>query len=247
MLAGRPPFLGDDTAALLYQVVHEEPPRLSNFVKDLPAEVEQVIQRALAKDPSERFPHVTAFARALEAAATGRRCPSSAGAAGPRADVPGVCADAGRGGGDDGRRACDVRARAPEARRARAGWRRWWSRRRDRRRRRLAGRAGRCGGRRRPRPAVTGARVAPRPPPAGDRRADRRPPPARPSRTAASTDEPAAAGDDTDSAPAPTTTMTRDRSEGVAAASGAARDQREARARRRPPTRPRRPRPSSVS
>ena len=32
MLAGRPPFQGD-TAALLYQVVHQEPPRLSNFVE----------------------------------------------------------------------------------------------------------------------------------------------------------------------------------------------------------------------
>ena len=75
MLAGRPPYLGDDTAALLYQVVHQEPPRLSNFVKDLPPEVERVIQRALAKDPADRFPNVTAFARALEAAATGRPLP----------------------------------------------------------------------------------------------------------------------------------------------------------------------------
>jgi len=75
MLAGRPPFIGDDTAALLYQVVHEEPGRLSNFVKDLPPEVERVIQRALAKEPSERFPNVTAYARAFEAAATGRPLP----------------------------------------------------------------------------------------------------------------------------------------------------------------------------
>ena len=76
MLAGRPPFVGDDTAALLYQVVHEEPPRLSNFVKELPIEVERVVKRALAKDPSERFPNVTAFARALEAAATGAALPA---------------------------------------------------------------------------------------------------------------------------------------------------------------------------
>src|SRR6188508_2174663 len=75
MLAGRPPFLGDDTAAVLYQVVHEAPGRLSNFVKDLPLEVERVIQRALAKEPSERFPNVTTFARAFEAAATGRPLP----------------------------------------------------------------------------------------------------------------------------------------------------------------------------
>src|SRR6185503_17243684 len=75
MLAGRPPFIGDDTGALLYQVVHQDPPRLSNLVKDLPIEVERVIQRALAKEPSERFPNVTAFARAFEAAATGQALP----------------------------------------------------------------------------------------------------------------------------------------------------------------------------
>jgi eukaryotic-like serine/threonine-protein kinase len=75
MLAGRPPFLGDDTAALLYQVVHQDPPRLSHFVKDLPAEVERVVQRALIKRPADRFPNVTAFARALEAAATGQARP----------------------------------------------------------------------------------------------------------------------------------------------------------------------------
>ena len=75
MLAGRPPFLGD-TAALLYQVVHQEPARLSHFVKELPIEVERVVHRALAKEPSERFPDVTAFARALEAAATGAPLPA---------------------------------------------------------------------------------------------------------------------------------------------------------------------------
>ena len=76
MLAGRPPFVGDDTAALLYQVVHEEPPRLSNFVKGLPVEVERTVQRALLKHPAERFPNVTAFARAFEAAATGQSLPA---------------------------------------------------------------------------------------------------------------------------------------------------------------------------
>jgi serine/threonine-protein kinase len=89
MLAGRPPFMGDDTSALLYQVVHEAPPRLSNFVKDLPGEVEGVILRALSKQPGDRFPDVTTFARALEAAATGRPLPLE-----PRSDadlgVPGV-------------------------------------------------------------------------------------------------------------------------------------------------------------
>jgi serine/threonine-protein kinase len=91
MLAGRPPFIGDDTAALLYQVVHEEPARLSNFVKDLPPEVERVVRRALAKEPSERFPNVTAFARAFEAAATGQPLPTETpGEASGRAPLVGL-------------------------------------------------------------------------------------------------------------------------------------------------------------
>jgi len=84
MLAGRPPFVGDDTAALLYQVVHEEPPRLSNFVKTLPVEVERAVQRALLKHPAERFPNVTAFARAFEAAATGQALPAEPASDGAR-------------------------------------------------------------------------------------------------------------------------------------------------------------------
>src|SRR6187551_3789173 len=61
MLAGRPPFVGDDTAALLYQVVHENPPPLAQFNADLPSSVDGIIRRALTKDQNERFPHVTAF------------------------------------------------------------------------------------------------------------------------------------------------------------------------------------------
>ena len=92
MLAGRPPFVGDDTAALLYQVVHENPPRLSHFVKDLPPNVERVVQRALTKHPPDRFANVTAFARALEAAAAGKPLPpepmSDAGQGGSGSAVP---------------------------------------------------------------------------------------------------------------------------------------------------------------
>jgi serine/threonine-protein kinase len=78
MLTGRPPFVGDDTAALLYQVVHEEPLPPSQVNKALPPAIDDVIRRALTKDPNERFPHVTAFARALEAAAMGRPLPLEA-------------------------------------------------------------------------------------------------------------------------------------------------------------------------
>ena len=123
MLAGRPPFIGDDTAALLYQVVHEEPPRLSNFVKSLPVEVERVVQRALTKDPAERFPNVTAFARAFEAAATGAALPAEPASDGGRGRRR-HRAHAGRGGGDAGEQRRGVRARGQETGAA-AGSRCW--------------------------------------------------------------------------------------------------------------------------
>jgi len=92
MLTGRPPFIGDDTAALLYMVVHEDPPPPSQINGDLPAEIDHVIKRALDKDQEQRFPHVTAFARALEAAAAGKMIsiePASTGA-GLATSAPGV-------------------------------------------------------------------------------------------------------------------------------------------------------------
>jgi serine/threonine-protein kinase len=71
MLAGRPPFQGDDVGALLYQVVHHEPPVLCQLVEGLPPSVERVIRRALSKHQGDRYDSVTAFAEAFEAAAKG--------------------------------------------------------------------------------------------------------------------------------------------------------------------------------
>ena len=67
MLCGRLPFDGDNLNDLLHRIVHDEPPSLG--VPGLPPEVEAVLRRALAKKQDDRFPTITAFARALEAAA----------------------------------------------------------------------------------------------------------------------------------------------------------------------------------
>jgi serine/threonine-protein kinase len=76
MLSGRTPFAGEDAASLLYQVVHETPAPLAALVPGLPAEVDQVLGRALAKEQADRFPTLTAFARAFEAAVLQRPAPS---------------------------------------------------------------------------------------------------------------------------------------------------------------------------
>lgn|GEM_PF-1425585 len=74
MMAGRPPFEGDGTA-LMYKIVHEEPPAPNSFNPWLPVSVAEVIQKALSKDPGDRWPSSGEFARRLKealATSTGR-------------------------------------------------------------------------------------------------------------------------------------------------------------------------------
>jgi serine/threonine-protein kinase len=68
MLAGTEAFQGEDATAILYQVVHETPPRLAGATALASPAVDAVLRRGLAKDPAARFPNVTAFASALSEA-----------------------------------------------------------------------------------------------------------------------------------------------------------------------------------
>ncbi len=68
ILAGRTPFVGD-MSAILAQVVNDEPPPLEQFVPNLPPRVGQVLRRAMAKEPSERFESIVAFSNALSLSA----------------------------------------------------------------------------------------------------------------------------------------------------------------------------------
>ncbi len=76
MLTGRPPFVGEDIASLLYQIIHQDPPLLATKVAGVPLAVEQVLLRALSKRQGTRFPTITAFSRTLEEAATTRAIPA---------------------------------------------------------------------------------------------------------------------------------------------------------------------------
>lgn len=64
-LAGQPPFTGATPVTVLYQQVHGLPPYIRGFNPDIPRELAQVIDTALAKRPEERFPSAEAFALAL--------------------------------------------------------------------------------------------------------------------------------------------------------------------------------------
>jgi serine/threonine protein kinase len=68
LLCGSVPFQGD-SVAVLYKHVHELPQPLRACVPSVPAGVEAVVLRALAKDPKQRFGSVWEFAQALQQAA----------------------------------------------------------------------------------------------------------------------------------------------------------------------------------
>ena len=72
MLLGRGPFVADEVAALLYQIINLDPHPLAQRVPGLPPAVETALRRALRKKPAERFSSMREFSRDLEEAATGR-------------------------------------------------------------------------------------------------------------------------------------------------------------------------------
>lgn len=64
LLAGRPPFTGEDMQ-ILYQQVHEPAPPVRRFAPEVPVEIEAVLARALEKDPARRFASMRELARVL--------------------------------------------------------------------------------------------------------------------------------------------------------------------------------------
>jgi dienelactone hydrolase/predicted Ser/Thr protein kinase len=59
MLTGQLPFRGDREASILYSVVHEEPIPLKSIKRGLPPELQQIINRALKKNPESRYSSAT--------------------------------------------------------------------------------------------------------------------------------------------------------------------------------------------
>ena len=69
MVTGRPPFAGDDPAALAYQHVHTKPERADALVPQVPAALASTIDRLMAKDPEDRPESADALRRSLESIA----------------------------------------------------------------------------------------------------------------------------------------------------------------------------------
>jgi len=65
LLSGTPPFKRDGGLAVVWAKLSEPPPRLSQRRQDLPVAVDSVMNRALAKEPADRFGTCGEFAAAL--------------------------------------------------------------------------------------------------------------------------------------------------------------------------------------
>ena len=68
LLAGEVPFHGNNLVAMAMQHLHEPPPSLLHVRPDLPPRLVAAVEKALAKDPEDRFATMDAFAAEL------RRC-----------------------------------------------------------------------------------------------------------------------------------------------------------------------------
>lgn len=67
VLTGHLPFSGSNRYSLLYQRMLSDPPPVSRFRDDLPAELEAIIQRAMHRNPDHRFQTASELADALAA------------------------------------------------------------------------------------------------------------------------------------------------------------------------------------
>jgi serine/threonine protein kinase len=65
MLSGAPPFRRDQGVAVIWAQISAPPPRLTDLRPDLPAAVDRVLAKALAKAPSDRHETCLEFAAAL--------------------------------------------------------------------------------------------------------------------------------------------------------------------------------------
>lgn len=65
MIAGRPPFEAEHGTAVVYAILNEEPDPVTALRSRVPMELERVVDRALSKNPGERYQHADEMAAEL--------------------------------------------------------------------------------------------------------------------------------------------------------------------------------------
>jgi eukaryotic-like serine/threonine-protein kinase len=73
MLAGRVPFTGDSPTVIMMKQVQDEPPSVLESRPDVPASVDRLVKKALAKQPIDRFQTAGQLSEALTKAAADAR------------------------------------------------------------------------------------------------------------------------------------------------------------------------------
>jgi eukaryotic-like serine/threonine-protein kinase len=67
MLTGRLPFVGENVHAVLYSLIHEAHTPLRSIRPDVPAKLDLIVSKALAKDPEQRYQQMTEMLADLRA------------------------------------------------------------------------------------------------------------------------------------------------------------------------------------
>lgn len=66
LLSGRPVFPGENALKVLFAHTRDEPPALSDFMPDVPRDLEAIVMRCLAKNPEDRYASADELREALE-------------------------------------------------------------------------------------------------------------------------------------------------------------------------------------
>jgi serine/threonine protein kinase len=67
MLTGAVPFEGENTRAILFKQMMESPRSMRELVPEVPEALMAAVSKGMAKEPSDRYPDIEAFAGAIEA------------------------------------------------------------------------------------------------------------------------------------------------------------------------------------
>jgi serine/threonine protein kinase/WD40 repeat protein len=70
-LAGRTPFVAENSQSLLFRVVEDEAPLVRSVLPTVPRDLELICDKCLAKDPHQRYPSAAALAADLDRFAAG--------------------------------------------------------------------------------------------------------------------------------------------------------------------------------
>jgi serine/threonine protein kinase len=73
MVTGRKPYIADTPMAVLIMHSRDPLPRPKSFVQNLPQTVENILLKALAKNPTDRYQTMAEFAKAMEGLSSGKK------------------------------------------------------------------------------------------------------------------------------------------------------------------------------